>query len=195
MTRTFQVSARAVAIVAATVVCVGAATLHAQDWASWRGPENDGMTRGDAPITWDEAADVAWKVPIPGRGHSSPVVWGDQIFLTTAVQLDSLNTPNPGVPDRRPGQVRRGSGGHPGGLPTGRAAGGVHPGGGQISHSGGRSPHGDSGAQVAHRFVLLSLDKTTGAVVWERTATEATPHEGFSPAVRQLCLSLASDRR
>ena len=42
-----------------------------------------------------------------------------------------------------------------------------------------RSPHGDSGPQVAHRFVLLSIDKATGELLWERTATEATPQEGF----------------
>jgi outer membrane protein assembly factor BamB len=43
------------------------------------------MARGDAPLTWSDKDHIAWKVPVPGRGNSSPVVWGDRIFLTTAV--------------------------------------------------------------------------------------------------------------
>jgi outer membrane protein assembly factor BamB len=61
------------------------------DWPQWRGPAGDGMARGDAPLTWNDTT-VAWKAAIPGFGLSSPVVWGDRIFLTTAVptgkQLD-----------------------------------------------------------------------------------------------------------
>ena len=59
----------------------------AQDWPSWRGPADDGMARGDAPVAWDENQDVKWKVAIPGRGQSSPVVWGNQIFVTAAIQI------------------------------------------------------------------------------------------------------------
>jgi outer membrane protein assembly factor BamB len=55
------------------------------DWPSWRGPANDGMARGDAPLTWSSTERVAWKAHVPGRGFSSPVVWGDRIFVTTAV--------------------------------------------------------------------------------------------------------------
>ncbi len=54
-------------------------------WASWRGPNNNGMARGDAPVQWSDTERVAWKAHVPGRGHSSPVVWGDRIFVTTAV--------------------------------------------------------------------------------------------------------------
>lgn len=93
----------------------------AQDWPSWRGPDDTGMGRGDAPVSWSDVEGVRWRAAIPGRGHSSPVVWGDQVFVTTAV-------------------------------PTGR--------------------------QAAHRFVLLSIDRATGNLLWERTAAEATPHEG-----------------
>jgi outer membrane protein assembly factor BamB len=55
------------------------------DWPTWRGPAHDGMARGDAPLTWSSTERVAWKATIPGRGFSSPVVWGDRIFVTTAV--------------------------------------------------------------------------------------------------------------
>jgi outer membrane protein assembly factor BamB len=57
------------------------------DWFRWRGPNNDGMARGDAPIEWSMTKNVAWKLPVPGLGHSSPVVWGDKLFITTAVPL------------------------------------------------------------------------------------------------------------
>jgi outer membrane protein assembly factor BamB len=43
------------------------------------------MARGDAPLTWGDNRNIAWKAAIPGRGHSSPVIWGDRIFITTAV--------------------------------------------------------------------------------------------------------------
>ena len=55
------------------------------DWPRWRGPDNDGMARGDAPLRWSDAEHIKWKAEIPGRGHSSPVIWGDRIFITTAV--------------------------------------------------------------------------------------------------------------
>jgi outer membrane protein assembly factor BamB len=55
------------------------------DWPAWRGPNHDGMARGDAPLRWSDTEHITWKAAIPGKGHSSPVVWGDRIFLTTAV--------------------------------------------------------------------------------------------------------------
>jgi outer membrane protein assembly factor BamB len=56
-------------------------------WPQWRGPS--GLAVGQAatyPETWSDTANVAWKTAIPGRGHSSPVVWGDRIFLTTSIE-------------------------------------------------------------------------------------------------------------
>ena len=47
------------------------------------------MARGDAPLRWSDTERVAWKATVPGKGHSSPVVWGDRIFLTTAVPTGS----------------------------------------------------------------------------------------------------------
>ena len=54
------------------------------DWPRWRGPDNDGMARGDAPLHWSDTEHIKWKAEIPGRGHSSPVIWGDKVFVTTA---------------------------------------------------------------------------------------------------------------
>lgn len=55
------------------------------DWPRWRGPFDNGMARGDAPLKWSDTENVAWKTAIPGLGHSSPVLWQDKLFLTTAV--------------------------------------------------------------------------------------------------------------
>lgn len=93
------------------------------DWAFWRGPNADGMARGDAPLKWSDTERVAWKAAVPGRGFSSPVAWGSQIFLTTAV------------------------------------------------------PNGGPGGLVEHQFKVMSFDRKTGKLVWEKTARTATPHQ------------------
>jgi outer membrane protein assembly factor BamB len=54
-------------------------------WPQWRGPFFNGVARGDAPTTWSDTTNIKWRAQIPGRGHSTPVIWGDKIFLTTAV--------------------------------------------------------------------------------------------------------------
>jgi outer membrane protein assembly factor BamB len=55
-------------------------------WPQWRGPLGTGVApRGVPPVEWSEEENVRWKTPIPGKGLSSPVVWGDRIFLTAAV--------------------------------------------------------------------------------------------------------------
>lgn len=59
--------------------------LAMDDWPKWRGPNDDGMARGDAPLNWSDKENIAWKAAVPGRGFSSPVVWGNRIFVTTAV--------------------------------------------------------------------------------------------------------------
>ncbi len=61
------------------------------EWASFRGPNGSGIADGASPPTaWDvrESINIAWRTPIPGLGHSSPIVWGDRVFVTTAVPAD-----------------------------------------------------------------------------------------------------------
>ena len=59
----------------------------AAHWPQWRGPFFNGMARGDAPTTWSDTSNIKWKTEIPGRGHSTPAIWGDRIFVTTAVAI------------------------------------------------------------------------------------------------------------
>ncbi len=62
--------------------------LAAEDWPGWRGPRHDGTSlEKNVPVRWSKDENIAWKAAIPGTGHSSPVVWGDRIFLTTCVEL------------------------------------------------------------------------------------------------------------
>ena len=62
------------------------ATAKAANWHQWRGPEATGVApAGDPPIDWSETRNVKWKFEIPGHGKSTPIIWGQRVFLTTAV--------------------------------------------------------------------------------------------------------------
>jgi hypothetical protein len=63
------------------------AAARAEEWPGWRGPRGDGTsTETGVPDRWSATENVRWKVPVPGKGHSSPVVWGDRVFLTTCLE-------------------------------------------------------------------------------------------------------------
>lgn len=57
------------------------------EWSQWRGPFGTGVAAVGAkpPIHWSEAENIRWKTALPGLGHSTPIVWGDRIFITTAI--------------------------------------------------------------------------------------------------------------
>jgi outer membrane protein assembly factor BamB len=82
------------AIATALLLAAGAAAGRAAEpdrdaWPQWRGPGGSGIAPDAAvPLEWDGASgrNIQWKTAIEGRGHSSPVVWGDRIFLTTAIE-------------------------------------------------------------------------------------------------------------
>jgi outer membrane protein assembly factor BamB len=59
------------------------------EWPRWRGPFNTGVARGSAPVNWSDTENVKWKTDVPGKGHSSPVIWGNKLFITTAIPTDS----------------------------------------------------------------------------------------------------------
>ena len=57
------------------------------DWPDWRGPTQDGHSdETDLPLTWSETQNIVWKTPIHDEGHSTPVIWDPQIWLTTATK-------------------------------------------------------------------------------------------------------------
>jgi len=59
----------------------------AENWPGWRGPRGDGTSlEKNVPIRWSGTQNIVWKVPIPGKGHASPIVWGRHIFVVTAIK-------------------------------------------------------------------------------------------------------------
>ena len=59
--------------------------LYAENWHQWRGPNNDGISHEtDVPIQWSQTENIKWRLPLPGEAASTPVVWEDKIFLTSA---------------------------------------------------------------------------------------------------------------
>jgi outer membrane protein assembly factor BamB len=115
------------------------------------------MARGDAPVEWGEGKNIAWRAPIPGRGQSSPVIWGDKIFITTAVPTEAAAAPAAPAPTEPPPAPG------PGGTPR----------------QGVRCPDCGAGAGREHKFMMLCLNRQTGKVIWERVAKVATPQEGY----------------
>jgi outer membrane protein assembly factor BamB len=62
-------------------------------WPTWRGPDATGAaSKGNPPVTWSETQNIKWKVKVPGKGSSSPVIWGDRIFFQTAIRTDRKGT-------------------------------------------------------------------------------------------------------
>lgn len=62
-------------------------------WARWRGPSGQGLVEGSGyPDKWSATENVRWKTPVPGRGHSSPIVWRDRIFLVTGYEDQNRRT-------------------------------------------------------------------------------------------------------
>ncbi|HEY7785745.1 MAG TPA: PQQ-binding-like beta-propeller repeat protein [Pyrinomonadaceae bacterium] len=71
-----------------TIVLVESASF-ASNWPQWRGPAGSGISdEKNLPTQWSTAKNIKWKTPIAGRAHSSPIVWGNRIFLTTAIEGD-----------------------------------------------------------------------------------------------------------
>ena len=80
--------------------------VHAQNWPTFRGPNGSGIAATPLPASWDaeKPANILWKTPLPGLGHSSPVVWGDRVFVTLAISSADNPNHNPKDADIEPSQ-------------------------------------------------------------------------------------------
>ena len=76
-----------VAMLVISTVIVAPAYAGEGDWPSFRGASASGIGQGSVPMSWDvdSAMNIKWKTPIPGLGHSSPIVWGDRVYVTSAI--------------------------------------------------------------------------------------------------------------
>lgn len=133
--------------------CSPAIAQSSENWSSFRGPNGNGVA-ADAtpPVSWSADSDnLKWKVPIPGKASSSPIVWGDKIFVMTAV--DTEKTTDGEAIETPPAE-----------------AGGR---GGRGGRGGGRSV-----PKSVQEFWVLCLDRNDGSVTWKTKVNEAVPHEG-----------------
>jgi outer membrane protein assembly factor BamB len=138
------------ALAAAGPLALAAADAdHARNWPLWRGPNGDGVApHGNPPAEWSETKNVKWKVALPGEGSASPIVWGDRVFVSVAV-----DTGKPG----RTGESAA-AGENPGGPPPGRPPGRL--------------------TENEWKWVVMAFGRADGTLLWERTARTETPHEG-----------------
>ena len=75
-----------------SLIALCTSPLAAENWPQWRGPGGQGISREtNLPSAWTPEKNVAWKVEVPGRGHSAPVVWNDHVFITTAIEGEPVS--------------------------------------------------------------------------------------------------------
>ena len=133
-------------------------------WARWRGPRMDGsVPAGDPPIHWSETQNVRFKVAIPGLGSGTPVVWGDTIYLLTAIPAGK-------------------------GLPSDQKLEDWQKGGRAIFQGKAYVP-----SEERQQFVLLALDRETGATRFTKVLHEGQPHEGIHPTNSWASASAVTD--
>jgi len=76
------------AVIASCMFLMSTGWAFAQDWPGWRGDGRGISSEKNLPVKWSENEGIKWKTPIPGAGHSSPIVWGNRVFLSTAAAKD-----------------------------------------------------------------------------------------------------------
>jgi len=124
-------------------------TAAGEYWSQFRGGDGSGVAADvKLPTEWDAQKHVVWKAKLPGVGWSQPVVWGDKIFLTTAV---ADNQPKPDPEDMSPG--------------IGGLAGFFASGGGKYFDP----------PEEQYRWMVLCLDAATGEILWGKVAREGRP--------------------
>ncbi len=121
------------------------ASEYNSNWPAWRGPLFTGeVVKGNPPTVWNEEKNIKWKTPIPGKGLSTPIIWGDQIFITSAVPLDKK------LSDEELAKLK----------------------------TGGASWMQPKLPEYLQQFVVYSIDRNNGKIIWQKVVREQFPHEG-----------------
>src|SRR5438477_11387371 len=71
-------------LLALALAAAPAGAVPPDDWPAYRGPTADGHAASAAPLRWSESENVRWQTAVHGKGWSSPVIWGRQLWMTTA---------------------------------------------------------------------------------------------------------------
>ncbi|MCG3125494.1 MAG: Outer membrane protein assembly factor BamB [Phycisphaerae bacterium] len=151
-------------------------------WHQWRGPLANGTAlHGDPPTEWSESKNVRWKVAIPGRGHSSPIVWKDRIYLLTAIKTEQVasttgNTERSGGWAERPADTSAAAMAF-NGLPQEQDA----PPPERRRRGGGGGRGGGEKPKNVHEFAVLCLNRADGKTIWQKAAYRGVPHDGTHP--------------
>jgi outer membrane protein assembly factor BamB len=193
------------------IAWVGLLTANA-DWPQWRGPSGTGAApQASPPLTWSETQNVRWKLPLAGRGHSSPVVARGRVFLTMAVPVGDAAPP---VFDNAPGSHDNLGVTHTHSfralavdLATGQVAwerevarSFPHEGGHATGSLASPSPVTDGSAVYVFfgSRGLYCLDAQDGSIRWQRHFGQLTTHhahgEGASPALHDGVLVVPWDQ-
>ena len=162
------------------------------DWPWWRGPNRDGIASPDQspPLEWSETENVLWKIEIPGRGHSSPIVVGDQVFVTTADEDRGVQTVL--CIDKNTGKQEWEAVVHRGGI--------MNEGNKKASQA--SSSVACDGKRVFVNFLndkavyTTALDRE-GNQLWQTKITDYTVHQGYgsSPAVYGSLVFVSADNK
>ena len=158
-------------IVLILALAIGSPTLAqhsepADNWGNFRGPNFNGVSSTATPPTeWSADKNVGWKVEIPGAGSSSPVVWGDKVFVTTAVNQQ----PDVKKPARLTRQEIYNKFDTDG---DGRLSDAERPAAQQFMRDRAKA------TLTNHQFIVLCFNRKTGEKVWEKVANEREPVDG-----------------
>lgn len=165
--------------------------LSKSDWPWWRGPQRNGHSPSQqAPLKWSEEENIVWKASIPGRGHGSPTLVGERIFLATADETGQ--TQSVLCLDRKTGAQRWTTQVHQGGW-EGR----IHKRNTQASSTvacDGERVFATFMGEKQIRLTALSLD---GKILWQKKASDYTSHWGYSssPVLYGKLVIVASDHK
>ncbi len=147
-----------------------AADVASANWPAWRGPFANGTApESSPPLEWSETKNVKWKVKIPGKGTASPVVWGDKVFILTAIAPEKKTEPKPETAAAVSSPATNS-------VATNAPAGGPGGGGNRRRGGGGGFGRGEKPTEM-HEFIVLCLDRKTGKTLWQKTAKQEIPHE------------------
>ena len=142
-----------------------AAEATSGNWPAWRGPLANGTApESNPPLEWSETKNVKWKVKLPGKGTATPVVWGDKVFILTAIAPEKKVEQKP----ETAAAVSNPSTNAPAGGPGG---------GGNRRRGGGGFGRGEKPTEM-HEFIVMCLDRKSGKTLWQKTAKQEIPHEG-----------------